>query len=65
VKDKVSKWWYLLPIFFAWLGGIIGYFAVRHRDKKMAENLLIAGLIVTVIPIILIIIAGAIYYATV
>lgn len=46
--------WYLAPILFGILGGAIGYFAVRDRDKKMAESLLIVGLVITfVVPLLI------------
>ncbi len=48
-EGSPSRWWYLLPILFNIIGGIIGYFAVRHRDRKLAENLLIAGLVMFVL----------------
>lgn len=38
-----SKAWYLLPIFFGILGGIIGFFVMRHDSPKMARNSLIIG----------------------
>ena len=40
---KPTKAWYLLSIFLTLIGGIIGYFALKGRDKKMAERVLITG----------------------
>ncbi len=40
-----SALWYLVPIFFGIIGGIIVYFAIRHDDPKKAKNCLYIGLI--------------------
>jgi len=59
---KPSKAWYLLPIFLSIIGGVIGYFLVKDRDKKLAERLLIAGVIMMVVWIIFsFLLAGAAY----
>lgn len=42
---KPSNIWYAVPIILGIIGGIIGYFAVKNIDKKMARNLLILGVI--------------------
>jgi len=42
---KPSRLWYLLPISLGILGGVIGYFLLRKRDRKFAEKLLIIGLL--------------------
>lgn len=44
MANKVSNWWYLVPIFLSLIGGIIAYFAIRPRDKKKAKNLLLVGI---------------------
>jgi hypothetical protein len=41
---QVSDGWYLVPFFFSILGGIIGYVAVKDRDAKKAQNILLFGL---------------------
>jgi hypothetical protein len=46
---KPSRLYYLLPIFLGLLGGIAGYLLVQDRDKNFARRLLIAGIIMTVI----------------
>ena len=50
---KPSAAWYLLPIFFSVIGGIISWACIRDRDPHMAKNNLILGILLTVIPIII------------
>lgn len=52
--EKPSNWWYLLPILFGILGGIIGYIVIKVKDEKMAKNILYVGLGTFVLGIILI-----------
>ncbi len=60
-KSKVSHFWYLVPIVFGWLGGVVGFFAVRGRDENKARNLFFVGLAVTIIPYVIIFsIAGSV-----
>ncbi len=47
-----SKWWYLVPIIFGLVGGVIGYFALRKDDPMKAKNCLILGGILTIINIV-------------
>jgi hypothetical protein len=46
IRSKPSLLWYLVPVFFSILGGIVGYVAVKHRDRDMASNLLTIGVFV-------------------
>lgn len=39
-----SSAWYLLPIFFSILGGLISYFALRNDDPSKAKNCLYLSL---------------------
>jgi hypothetical protein len=48
-----SNVWYLLPVFFGLLGGIIGYVGVKNEKEEMANNILNLGIIMTVIEAIL------------
>ena len=52
-KSEPSAWWYLVPIFFGIIGGIIGYYAIIGRNKRMAKSLLIVGIASTVIIVFL------------
>jgi len=47
-----SSWWYIVPILFSLIGGIIAYFAIRRDDPKKAKNCLYLGLILTGIGIV-------------
>ena len=47
-----SRWWYLVPIFFGLIGGIIAYFAIRRDDPEKAKKCLWVGIILTAINII-------------
>ncbi len=48
IIKKKSKFWYLLPIIFGLLGGVIGYFVLRKSDPSKAKICLILGLGITV-----------------
>jgi hypothetical protein len=53
VGEKPSGWWYLLPLCFGFLGGLIGYVGVKDRNKGMAEGLLFLGVVVSIILVII------------
>jgi Na+/proline symporter len=44
-----SSWWFLLPILFNIIGGIIAYFIIKEDDPKKAKDCLLLGIILTVI----------------
>ncbi len=46
-----SRWWYLLPIFFNIIGGVIAYFILRNDDPKKAKNCLWLGIVLVAIEI--------------
>ena len=48
-----SRGWYLVPIFFGLIGGIIAYFAIRRDDPQKAKKCLWVGIILTAINIII------------
>ena len=51
-ERKRSNWWFLVPILFGIIGGIIGYYALRRDDPQKAKKCLYLGLILTAINII-------------
>lgn len=46
-----SAWWFLLPILFNVIGGVIAYFVIKEDDPRRAKNCLYLGLILTAIGI--------------
>jgi hypothetical protein len=48
---KRSSLWFLLPIFFNILGGVIAYFIIKDDDPSKAKNCLWLGIILFAIPI--------------
>ena len=53
-SEKIrSRWWYLVPIFFGLIGGIIAYFAIRKDDPQKAKKCLWVGIILTMINVIM------------
>ena len=51
--QSVSGAWWLLPIFFGWLGGLIAWAVTKARDPKKAKNMLIVGIVLSVIGVII------------
>ena len=51
-EKRRSNWWYLLPIFFGIIGGIIAYFAIRKDDREKAKKCIYLGLILLAVGII-------------
>ncbi len=56
---KRSRWWYLLPILFSIVGGVISYFIVKENDPVLAKNCLILGAILTIIGVVIGLISAA------
>ena len=52
-KKPRSNWWFLFPIFFGIIGGIIAFFVIRNDDPKKGKNCLHLGIILMVIGIVL------------
>jgi predicted RNA-binding Zn-ribbon protein involved in translation (DUF1610 family) len=60
--EKVSGWWYLVPLLFGIIGGIIAWAATKSRDPANARKMLIFGVVWSVL-LLLLVIAGAVFYA--
>jgi hypothetical protein len=54
LRKERSGWWYIVPILFSIIGGIIAYLIVKDDDPKLAKNCLIIGIILFVIGLMLI-----------
>ncbi|MDP9343339.1 MAG: zinc ribbon domain-containing protein [Actinomycetota bacterium] len=50
---RVSPAWWLLPILAGWLGGLIAWLLTRDADRRVARNMLITGIVVSVIVIVI------------
>ena len=53
MAEKPSAAYWLLPIFLSWIGGIIAWAVTKDKDPKMAKNMLILGLVLTVVYVII------------
>ena len=47
-----SSLWFLLPIVFNFIGGIVAYFAIRDDDPRKARSCLLLGIILAGIPVL-------------
>jgi len=54
-----SRAWFLLPIFFGVIGGIIAFFILRRDDPDKAKNCLYLGIAFMVIGIMFNIVIGS------
>jgi len=52
-EKQRSNWWYILPILFGIIGGIIAYFAIRKDDRQKAKKCMYLGLILLAVGILL------------
>jgi len=53
MAEKPSAAYWLLPVFLSWIGGIIAWAVTKDKDPKMAKNMLILGLVLTVVYVII------------
>ncbi|QLH02941.1 hypothetical protein C5F47_04940 [Nitrosopumilus cobalaminigenes] len=52
-EKQRSNVWFLLPIFFGVIGGIIAFFIIRQDDPRKARNCLYLGIAFMIMGIIL------------
>jgi hypothetical protein len=43
--ERPTVLWYLVPFFFGIIGGLVGYVGTKDRNREMANNLLVFGVI--------------------
>jgi hypothetical protein len=48
-QKRASAAWYLLPIFFAFLGGLLMFFVIKDEDRGRAKGGLKLGIILSVV----------------
>lgn len=46
MAEETSKWYWLLPILFSWIGGLTGWLVLKDKDREKANNILISGLVI-------------------
>jgi len=51
-EKRRSGFWYLLPILFGIIGGVIAYFVIKQDDQKKAKNCLYLGIVLLIIDIV-------------
>ncbi len=51
-EHRRSGWWYILPIFFGIIGGLIAYFVIKQDDPDKAKNCLYLGIALLIIDIV-------------
>jgi hypothetical protein len=50
----VHPLWWLAPILAGWLGGLVAWLVNRDVDERVARNMLITGIVISVVSVILI-----------
>mgnify|MGYP001101274297 CR=1 FL=1 len=63
VKGEVSNWWYLVPFFFAFIGGIVAWAVNKDDDPKKAKKMLIFGIVWTFVSVVIVFVFWAIIAA--
>jgi prolipoprotein diacylglyceryltransferase len=53
-KNRGSNIWYLLPIFFGFLGGMAMFFVLKDEDRQLAKNGVKVGAILTIAWVVII-----------
>jgi hypothetical protein len=48
-SQPVPAAWWLLPILFGTIGGIIAWALTRQRDPRMARNMLVTGVALSLV----------------
>ena len=51
-ETRRSGLWYLLPIIFGIIGGVIAWFVIKQDDPSKAKNCLYLGIVLLIIEIL-------------
>jgi prolipoprotein diacylglyceryltransferase len=63
-KDRGSITWYLLPIFFGFLGGMAMFFVLKDEDRQLAKNGAKLGAILTIVWVFVIALLWSVLFAS-
>jgi hypothetical protein len=55
----VSPAWWLLPILFGTIGGVIAWAATRQRDQRTARNMLVTGILLSLVFLVIYLASGS------
>jgi hypothetical protein len=58
VQKPVGWAWWLLPVLIGWLGGLIAWGMTRGRDARTARNMLITGIVISIVNLALLAATG-------
>jgi prolipoprotein diacylglyceryltransferase len=63
-KNRGSITWYLLPIFFGFLGGMAMFFVLKDEDRQLAKNGVKLGAILTIVWVFVIALLWSVLFAS-
>ena len=52
-STRVSGLWWLLPILFGWVGGLVAWLVNKDVDPQRARAMLVTGIVVTCVVFLL------------
>lgn len=58
INEDVSSLWYLVPLFFGFIGGVVAWAVNKDRNPKKARNMMIFGILWTVLIFVLFFLFG-------
>jgi prolipoprotein diacylglyceryltransferase len=63
-KNRGSITWYLLPIFFGFVGGMAMFFVLKDEDRQLAKNGVKVGAILTIVLVFVIALLWSVLFAS-
>jgi len=63
-RNRGSITWYLLPIFFGFLGGMAMFFVLKDEDRQLAKNGVKLGAILTIVWVFVIALLWSVLFAS-
>ena len=64
LKNRGSAAWYLLPIFFGFVGGMAMFFVLKDEDRQLAKNGVKVGAILTIVLVVVIATLWSVLFAS-